>query len=101
MIKSGLTDPKDIGTEDIATWVRGLADEGKKARSQARMLVAVRGFFRHLLRTRELEQDPARQVELPRAGKTLPKMVGYEDVLALLEAAKSSARDRALIFLLY
>jgi len=101
MIAEGRTDPKDITTDDISTWVRGLADRGKKARSQARMLVAVRGFFRSLVKNRELDADPARQVELPRAGSPLPKMVTYEDVLELLRAAHKSARDRALIFLLY
>src|SRR5262245_37191467 len=101
MIARGLTDPKDISSEDISGWVRGLADQGKKARSQARMLVAVRGFFRSLVKNRELDKDPARQVELPRAGRPLPKMITYEDVLELLRAAHKSARDRALIYLLY
>src|SRR5262249_12605038 len=101
MIAEGHTDPKDISTEHISAWVRGLADRGKKARSQARMLVAVRGFFRSLVKNHELDADPARQVELPRAGSPLPKMVTYEDVLELLRAAHKSSRDRALIFLLY
>lgn len=101
MIAKKRTDPKDITTDDIADWVRGLADQGKKKRSQARMLVAVRGLFKSLVKNRELDQDPARQVELPRAGKPLPKMVSYDEVLLLLAAARSSARDRLLILLLY
>src|SRR5262249_2168767 len=69
--------------------------------SQARMLVAVRGFFRHLHRERAIADDPAKQVDLPRADKTLPKLVRIDEVLLLLEAAKGSLRDQAIIMLLY
>jgi integrase/recombinase XerD len=101
MISRGRLDPSEITTDDISKWVRGLAEAGLKARSQARMLVAVRGFFRRLMKTHVLKEDPSRLVELPKAGRSLPKLCTLEDVMAMLDAAKKSSRDRALIFLLY
>jgi integrase/recombinase XerD len=101
MIDAGIGDPAAVKSEDISGWVRALAEAGLKPRSQARMLVAVRGLFRHLVKTKKLAEDPARLVELPRAGKPLPKMVTYDEVLSLLHAARRSSRDRLLVFLLY
>lgn len=100
MLDAGRTGPEQISTEHISAWVRSLAVAGLSARSQARMLVAVRNFFRWLVRTRALAVDPSKLVELPRAGRRLPQLVTYDEVLALLQAAPS-ARDRALILLLY
>jgi integrase/recombinase XerD len=100
MIEAGATEPARVKADHIAAWVRELAGSGLKATSQKRMLVAVRGLFRWLLRTHSIAEDPAKKIDLPKEGRRLPKLVGYDDVVAMLRAAES-ARDRALVFLLY
>jgi integrase/recombinase XerD len=100
MIERGITEPAAVRAESIADWVRDLARAGLKARSQARMLVAVRGFFRHLKATRVLTEDPSKLIDLPRAGRTLPELVAHDEVMKLASVADSS-RDRALVMLLY
>lgn len=100
MLDASKREPAAVDTEAIAAWARSLADSGLKARSQARMLVAVRGFFRHLVRTRVLDVDPAKLVDLPKPGRPLPKLVSIEEIVELLKVCPS-ARDRALVLLLY
>lgn len=92
--------PDAIGTEDVAKWLGELAQAGLKPRTQTRMLVAVRGFFRWLVREARVGADPAANVDLPRLSQDLPQVVTQEEVLALLSVS-DSLRDRALLFLLY
>lgn len=101
MIDAGLDDARRVQSAKISEWVRDLAKSGLAATSQKRMLVAVRGFFRFLVRRDVMHEDPAALVALPKEGKRLPETVGRDGVLALLEAAKASPRDLALVMLLY
>lgn len=101
MIAQGLTDGRGVNTDAVSSWVRNLAGLGLAATSQTRMLVAVRGFFRHLVREGQLEADPARLVELPKPPRRLPKTVSWEEVRGMMEAAGENLRDRALVALLY
>ena len=101
MIEQGIGDAQSIRTEHVSDWVRGLAEAGLEPSTQARMLVAVRGFYKHLMRERIVSEDPARLVDLPKPKKRLPETISYEEILRLLVAAAENHRDRAIIALLY
>lgn len=101
MIDGGYDDATKISSERVARWVRDLAKAGLAASSQKRMLVAVRGFFRFLVRRHGLEEDPAALVALPKQSRRLPQTVTREDVVAMLEVCKDKPRDLALVMLLY
>ncbi len=78
---------------------------GRSARSAARLLSCLRGFFRYQLRVGRISADPTLQIESPRLGRPLPKSLAEEDVDALLAAPDTSTvlglRDRAMLELLY
>ncbi|SDJ57535.1 site-specific tyrosine recombinase XerD [Pseudomonas indica] len=80
-------------------------DNGYKARSTARFLSGLRGFYRFLLRESVIEVDPTLQVELPQLGRPLPKSLSEADVEALLAAPELDdpigLRDRAMLEVLY
>ncbi|PAU65391.1 site-specific tyrosine recombinase XerD [Pseudomonas sp. PIC25] len=80
-------------------------DNGYKARSTARFLSGLRGFYRFLLRESVIEVDPTLQVELPQLGRPLPKSLSETDVEALLAAPELDdpigLRDRAMLEVLY
>ncbi len=101
MIEQGLADAPAIQTEHVSDWVRGLAEAGLEPSTQARMLVAVRGLYKHLLRERAVSEDPSRLVDLPKPKRRLPETLSYEEVIRLLVAAAENHRDRAIIALLY
>ncbi|WP_426417224.1 site-specific tyrosine recombinase XerD [Aestuariirhabdus sp. LZHN29] len=79
--------------------------QGYKARSTARLLSCLRGFYQYLLREKHLSLDPTLNIELPKLGRPLPKTLTEEDVDALLEAPDTSTvlglRDRAMLELIY
>lgn len=101
MLDFGIGAAADVRTEHVSGWVRSLAEAGLEASTQARMLVAVRGFFRHLVRERTLPEDPSRLVDLPKPKRRLPEVVSYEEIIQLLVAAAENHRDRAIVVLLY
>ncbi len=80
-------------------------ERGLSARSTARFLSSVRGFFRYQLREGVLETDPTLDIESPRLGRPLPKSLSEEAVDALLAAPDPGdtleARDRTMLELLY
>jgi integrase/recombinase XerD len=91
--------------EDIYGILGGRAKEGYNARSNARLLSALRQFYRMQLRNGRIETDPSALVESPKLAKPLPKSLSEREVEALLnapdEATPLGMRDRAMIELLY
>ena len=100
-----VTDPKEIGTEQIAALLVANVRTGFGARSSARQLSALRGFFRFLVRERVIDADPTQLVERPRLGRRLPKVLSFEEIERLLampdRTSPRGIRDSAMIQLMY
>jgi integrase/recombinase XerD len=74
---------------DRATIPRLFADglkKGRGARSSARQLSALRGFFKFLVRERAIEKDPTALVDRPKLGRRLPRAYSFEEIDRLLSA---------------
>lgn len=74
--------------------------------TQIARLVAVRGFFRWLVRQGVLTVNPAGDLELPREGRRLPPdTLSFREVEAILGAPETGdplgVRDRAILEVLY
>lgn len=95
----------DAGRELILDHLAWRLNEGYKARSTARLLSGLRGFYRFLLREQLISRDPTLQVDLPQLGRPLPKSLSEADVEALLAAPELDdpigLRDRAMLEVLY
>lgn len=95
----------DSGREAILDHLAWRLSAGYQARSTARFLSGLRGFYRFLLREGLIAQDPTLQVELPQLGRPLPKSLSEADVDALLAAPDIGEpiglRDRAMLEVLY
>jgi len=82
-----------------------LRNAGLSARSRARHLVSIRGFYRFMAQEKILKHDPARLVDLPKTSMKLPDVLSVAEVSLLLEAPDTEkprgARDRAMLELLY
>jgi integrase/recombinase XerD len=97
-----------LSEEDTPTILRyliSLRREGLKARSRARHLVTIRGFYKFLVQEQLLPRDPARQIDLPKSGLKLPEVLSVDEVKRLLEAPDlvkpPGIRDAAMLELLY
>ncbi len=93
------------GRELILDHLAWRLNEGYKARSTARLISGLRGFYRFLLREGVIGADPTLQVDLPQLGRSLPKSLSEADVEALLAAPELDdpigLRDRAMLEVLY
>ena len=99
---------QDLHVVDRATavqFVKALEAKGLSLRSINRSLVAVRGFFRFLVRDGYLEEDPLEEMGLPSLPRRLPQVLTEGEVERLLEQPDPSTplgmRDGALLELLY
>ena len=94
-----------VKRQDIVRYFQSLRSSGISARSVARALAALRGFFRFLVRERHLKHDPTENVENPKLWTTLPKSLQSSEVDALLAApdrkTADGLRDAAMLELLY
>ena len=106
----------DLATQGLAAWedvqrphllahLDHLLRRGLSARSQARALSAIRGLHRLLVAERLARLDPTEDVDGPRLGSRLPRLLSRAEVDRLLAApsprAAAGLRDRAMLELLY
>jgi integrase/recombinase XerD len=93
----------DLGL--VTAWLGVLAREGLGARSAARHLSALRGFSKFLVREGLLERDPTSLTARPKLGRRLPRALGENELLRLLEVPDVSTlrglRDRAMLSVAY
>jgi integrase/recombinase XerD len=91
--------------EDLSRYMKDLKSHGLSARSAARALSAVRGFYGFAGAYLGFEQDPTADLVNPKTGLSLPKTLSEEEVEALLEAPDCGrplgVRDRAMLELIY
>ena len=89
----------------LLAFVVGASRRGKSARSSARQLSALRGFFRFLVREHAIETDPTELIDRPKLARKLPRILSYEDVDRILAAppldTERGVRDSAMIHLMY
>lgn len=107
----GLHDPTKVGEADIADFLATLREReyapGKRYSSAtvARVLAAVRGYHKFLVREGVSKADPAEPVGAPRVPRSLPRALPLEDVERLLAAVPTDGaiaqRDTAILELLY
>ena len=64
----------------LLEWLSTLMQRGLSARSVARKMSALRGFYRWALRERLIGEDPTLQISRPKIGRPLPKSLTEADV---------------------
>ena len=91
--------------QNIVRYIQSLRSSGISARSVARALAAMRGFFRFLVAERHLKHDPTENLDNPKLWSTLPKSLHPSEVDDLLaapdRATPDGLRDAAMLELLY
>lgn len=94
-----------VQREDVLQYLSYRLSTGLKARSTARTLSCLRGFYRYLLRENRISVDPTLRVENPKLGRPLPDTLTESDVEKLLLAPDLATplgiRDRTMLEVLY
>ncbi len=95
----------EADTPLILKYLISMREDGLNARSRARHLVSIRGFYRFLMQAEILSSDPTRLIDLPKSGLKLPDVLTIDEVKRLLEAPDlekpAGCRDAAMLELLY
>ena len=103
--ESGRAALSEADTPLILKYLISMREDGLNARSRARHLVSIRGFYRFLAQEEILSSDPTRLIDLPKSGLKLPDVLTIDEVKRLLDAPDpqkpSGSRDAAMLELLY
>ena len=77
---------------DVSGFMEGMRGNGVEARTIAKKLSALRGFYRWLLLDKRTDRDPTVNVETPATWKILPKSLPEGEVAEMLERTGAAAR---------
>ena len=96
---------------EVAGFLDHLQRHQVEARSIARKVSCLRGFYKWLLLDKRIRHDPTVNIESPKAWKVLPKALAESETAEMLDSAAAAAtgatadavalRDRAILELLY
>ncbi len=103
-----LADIRDLRPADLRAFLARRAKDKASPASQARVLASLRSYSESLARKGEKISGAASAMRGPKKAHTVPKALGEENALTLIDAAAGqdiapwlAARDEALVMLLY
>lgn len=95
----------DLEEADLHEFLASLRDMGIGARSQARVIAGIRGFYRYLVLEGIADSNPAELLDSPKLTLHLPEVLSVEEIDAMIRAIpreKAEAlRNEAIIEMLY
>ena len=101
----GAASPTEIGARSLREYVYHLKDLGLAPASIRRNVSAVRSYFKFLLGEGHIVRDPSERLETPKRWRTLPEVLGVDEIEKLLAAPSLDEplafRDRAMLELAY
>ncbi|HEY1951935.1 MAG TPA: site-specific tyrosine recombinase XerD [Gemmatimonadaceae bacterium] len=101
----GAESPSEVGARMLREYVYHLKDLGLAPASIRRNISAVRTYFKFLLSEGHIVRDPSERLETPKRWRTLPEVLGVEEIEKLLSAPSLDEplafRDRAMLELAY
>ena len=80
------TDIQNIDAASVSAFLISLSKRKISARSQARMLSALRGFFGYLFLEKHIATNPAQDIDSPKPVKSLPVVISIKEMEQLLLA---------------
>jgi len=101
----GAKSASEVGTRALREYVYHLKDLGLASASIRRNISAVRSYFKFLVGEGLVVRDPSERLETPKRWRTLPEVLGVDEVEKLLAAPSLDEplafRDRAMLELAY
>lgn len=98
-------DGKPVSDEMISRYMAHLSQNGIARRSQARVLSALRGFFRHLHEEKLIATNPTEDIDAPKPHRVLPLIITVDEMERLLIApdieTPRGMRDATMLHTMY
>ena len=102
---NGVSDWKALQIQQLRQFIARRHHQGQSSRSLARLLSAVRGFYRYLNREGVCDHDPANGLSAPKGERRLPRTLDTDRALQLLDGGVEddflARRDQAILELFY
>jgi len=103
--KKRITNLDEVDSATILAWLIDLTKKGLSAKSRARHLITVRGLYKFLINENDVSTNPVKNVDIPKIGLALPKIMSIKEVEDLLDAPDISKprelRNCAMMELMY
>lgn len=100
-----LPTPDQVDTTQLTAFLAWLNGLGLGARSQSRLISALKTFYRYLLTENWCDHDPTALLEAPRIGQYLPEVLSFEEIQLMMSTIDLSHpqghRNRAILETLY
>jgi integrase/recombinase XerC len=100
------TELQQVQAMDVRKWLISLSDDSIQNRSINRKLATLRTFYKYLLRTGKITENPMASIRMVKTTKKIPHFVRESEMENLVEnriiaTNFSEARDELILFLLY
>ena len=97
--------PAQVSTDHLSAFLMWLNELGLGARSQARLLSALKTFYKYLLTENIITTDPTELLDGPRLPRHIPEVLSFEEIQRMLQVIDLSephgVRNRAMLETLY
>jgi integrase/recombinase XerD len=97
--------PAELTHEELRGFLMWIGELGLSARSQARILSGLKGFYRYLLLEDLIQKDPTALLEGPRLGRKLPEVLSVSEIDRMMDKIDLSKpegrRNKAMLETLY
>ncbi|MCW3072021.1 MAG: Tyrosine recombinase xerC [Segetibacter sp.] len=97
--------PKEVELEHLQEFLMWVNELGMSARTQARVISGIKGFYKYLLLENVLNNDPTTLLESPQLGRKLPDTLSLEDINGIIDAIDLSTnegqRNKAMLETIY
>ncbi|HUC80067.1 MAG TPA: site-specific tyrosine recombinase XerD [Flavisolibacter sp.] len=97
--------PADIQLTDLQQFIKWIAELGMTQTSQARLISALRAFYKYCLLEDITTVDPTTLLEAPKLKRTLPDVLSYEEIEAVLAeidlSTPEGTRNKAILETMY
>ena len=97
--------PEQLDHDRLHQFLVWISELGLSARTQARILSAIRAFYRYLLLEDLIKKDPTALLEGPRVGRKLPEVLSVAEIdriLSMIDLSKPEGRrNKAMLEVLY
>lgn len=97
--------PEDVTLSHLIKMLDFEREKGINPRTQARIISAIKSFFKYMLIEEKIEKDPSSLLEAPKIGRKLPDTLTINEIEAFIEAIDTKKpegqRNKAIIETLY
>nr|WP_321398893.1 site-specific tyrosine recombinase XerD [uncultured Desulfobacter sp.] len=82
---NGIEDFGNADTTAVIGWLVYLTRQGLSAKSRARHLISIRGFYKYLTAEKLISVNPLKDIDIPKTGLHLPGVLSVNEVETLLD----------------